>query len=150
MDKEKRLDKNSDEFGTPQDIFDELHEEFQFDYDACATSENAKLRSFGRKETNSLKINWFGLRVFCNPPYSRGNVKLFAEKAFEETSKNRKCMLAVLLIPTYTEREWFHRMKNSGRVDVRFFKKRIKFIGGETSARGNHMLMIFRRESDLW
>ena len=33
----------SDEWETPQDLFDELNKEYDFTLDPCATSENAKI-----------------------------------------------------------------------------------------------------------
>jgi phage N-6-adenine-methyltransferase len=135
------LKKDSDEFGTPQEIFDKLDAEFHFTVDACASSDNAKLDQYWSKEENALSRSWAAQRVFCNPPYSRGNVKAFFMKAWNET-RNGDCKLAVLLIPTYTEREWFHEYRED--FEVRFFKGRIKFEGGKTTARGNHMLVIFR------
>lgn len=132
---------NSDEFGTPQEIFDKLNEEFHFTVDACANSQNAKLDQYWSKEENALEQSWAGQRVFCNPPYSRGNVRAFFLKARQET-RVLDCKLAVLLIPTYTERSWFYEYRED--FEVRFFRGRIKFEGGKTSARGNHMLVIFR------
>lgn len=143
----EKLDGTSDEFGTPREIFDLLHREFIFSTDAAANHENNLLAHYFTKEHSALEHGWLG-RVFCNPPYSRGNVKAFCRKAFDETG-NGNCPIAVLLIPTYTERTWLHEIMNSGRVERRFFKKRIQFIGGATGARGNHMLMIFR-PPNIW
>ena len=36
--------KKSDEWATPQNIFNELNNEFNFNLDVCATSENAKCK----------------------------------------------------------------------------------------------------------
>ena len=38
----QRKQKASDEYATPQDLFDGLNEEFHFDLDPCSTHENAK------------------------------------------------------------------------------------------------------------
>ena len=141
------LDKTSDEFGTPDEIFMPLDEEFQFTIDAAATAENTKLTRFWTKEDDALLQCWNGERVFCNPPYSRGNVKEFFMKACRET-RIGDCKLAVLLIPTYTEREWYHLYRND--FEVRPVKGRIQFIGGGSSARGNHMLVIFRSKDWCW
>jgi site-specific DNA-methyltransferase (adenine-specific) len=135
------LDKDSDEFGTPDALWSQLDGEFHFTFDACATPQNSKTPGYWTKQEDALKQDWSGLRVFCNPPYSRGNVKDFFFKAFQETRKGN-CQLVVLLIPAYTERDWFHKYRNE--FEVRFIKGRVKFKGGESSARGNHMILIFR------
>lgn len=135
------LSKESDEFGTPDDLFEALDDEFIFTIDAAATKENTKLPRFWTKEDNALRQSWAGERVFCNPPYSRGHVEAFFKKALYETTTG-DCKLAVLLLPTYTERSWFHDHRRL--FTERFVRRRIQFEGGASSARGNHMLVIFR------
>mgnify|MGYP000859488223 CR=1 FL=1 len=144
---EEKLGKESDEFGTPDWLFKALDEEFIFTVDAAASRANAKCERFWSKETDALQQSWAGERVFCNPPYSRGMVHAFFTKAMLET-RSGSCRLAVLLIPTYTEREWFHVSRNS--FEVRFVRGRIQFVGGASSARGNHMIIIFRSKDWAW
>ena len=61
----------SDEWQTPDWLFDALDTEFGFTYDGAATSANTKCRQFMLKETAAYPgICWKGQRVFCNPPYS--------------------------------------------------------------------------------
>lgn len=54
------LTSNSDEWSTPQDIFDELDAEFDFDLDPCATDENHKCLVYFTKEEDGLKKSWGG------------------------------------------------------------------------------------------
>lgn len=144
----------SDEFRTPDHIFLALHSEFNFTLDAAATPENAKLRHYITKEQDALKQSWSDHRVFCNPPYSRGNVKNFVLKALDECqvgglSEDRApCQLAVLLIPTYTERTWY--AANRQHFETRFIRGRVKFGGGATTARGNHMILVIRSINFSW
>lgn len=44
-----------EEWETPQDFFDKLNKEFNFDLDPCADSKNAKCRNFSRKRKMDLK-----------------------------------------------------------------------------------------------
>lgn len=53
---------NSDEWETPQSVFDELDAVYHFDLDACATEQNAKCRRFFDKAQDGLKQSWGG----CN------------------------------------------------------------------------------------
>lgn len=62
---------NSDEWGTPQDFFDALNDEFSFTLDVCATAENAKCKKYFTKEQDGLKQDWGNETVWCNPPYGR-------------------------------------------------------------------------------
>ncbi|TDI78763.1 MAG: adenine methyltransferase [Caldithrix sp.] len=45
---------------TPQSFFDKLHEEFHFESDVCATSENAKCKKYYSPAEDGLKQEWKG------------------------------------------------------------------------------------------
>ena len=62
---------NSDEWETPQHIFDLFDSEFNFNLDACASEENHKCEAYYSKADNGLEKDWGGYRVWCNPPYSK-------------------------------------------------------------------------------
>lgn len=150
------LDSASDEFATPDKIFKPLHEEFGFLLDAAASYKNAKISNYITKEENALTADWFerairygadGARppaVWCNPPYSRGNVEAFVKKAEEES---RKGLTVVLLLPARTEQPWFHDIVLK-YAEVRFIRKRVKFIGGVTSARFPSLVAIFPNKTE--
>lgn len=50
----------SDMWETPQNLFDELNREFNFNLDPCATPENAKCERFYTLVDNGLDQNWGG------------------------------------------------------------------------------------------
>lgn len=50
----------SDEWETPQDLFDDLDVRFHFQTDVCATPQNAKCQRFFTKEQNGLLQDWGG------------------------------------------------------------------------------------------
>lgn len=50
----------SDEWSTPQDIFDKLNAEFRFTLDPCATDENHKCDKWFTKEEDGLQKSWGG------------------------------------------------------------------------------------------
>lgn len=76
----------TDLWATPQDFFDKLNKEFDFDLDPCATHKNAKCSKYFTKEIDGLKQDWQGYKVFCNPPYGR-SIKDWVEKAYKESKK---------------------------------------------------------------
>lgn len=51
---------NTDNWATPQHLFDELHKEFNFTLDPCASQDNAKCEKFFTKEEDGLKQNLGG------------------------------------------------------------------------------------------
>lgn len=54
----------SDEWGTPQDLFNELDQEFHFTLDPCATDENHKCETYFTKEDDGLEKSWGGVHRF--------------------------------------------------------------------------------------
>lgn len=140
-----KLDKNSDEFGTPQELWDELHKEFSFTCDAAASKENAKLPKFVTKEMDAFTWNFSGQRIWCNPPYNgAGTVRKWVQ--LMEASVSAGAKLAVMLVPTKTEQEWFHGFLGKRSNEVRFCRGRLKFIGGESTARDSHMVLVIKPE----
>lgn len=73
---------NSDEWATPDYLYNELDKEFCFNLDAAASEDNKKCDKFYTLSDSGLVHSWYGYRVFCNPPYSK--VKDFVKKAFLE------------------------------------------------------------------
>lgn len=51
----------SDEYATPQEVFDQLDAEFHFNLDPCATDENHKCPIYFTKETDGLHNSWGGV-----------------------------------------------------------------------------------------
>lgn len=58
---------NSDEWATPQKVFDELNAEFHFDLDPCATENNAKCERYFTKAENGITKNWGGVLRILQP-----------------------------------------------------------------------------------
>ena len=71
---------NSNEWETPQELFDELNKEFHFTLDPASTHDNAKCEKHYTQVENGLAQDWSGETVFCNPPYGR-ELPLWIEKA---------------------------------------------------------------------
>lgn len=139
MIQKKQYTSRSDEWSTPQDVFDELNAEFHFDLDPCATDENRKCENYFTKEQDGLKQNWGGYRVFCNPPY--GSIAKWTEKCFREGCKDNT--LVVMLIPSRTDTRYFHNFIYN-RAEIRFVKGRIQFGDSGNNAPFPSMIVIFR------
>jgi len=108
---------HSDNWATPKSLYDELNQEFNFDFDPCPL--NGK---------DGLLIEW-GLRNFINPPYSRKLKEAFINKAYEEAKKGKLC---VMLLPVSTSTKIFHEVLKPNATEIRFIKGRIKFVGTNT------------------
>lgn len=122
---------------TPQDVFDKLDYEFDFNLDPCATDENYKCRNYFTKEQDWLKQDWDHKNVFMNPPYWRE-----IGKRIEKASK-QKWGIVVCLLPSRTDTKWFHNYIYN-RTEIRFLKGRLKFWWSKNSAPFPSMIVIFR------
>lgn len=147
----KKRSKRSDERETPDDLFHQLNERYRFTIDAAASRRNHKVMIYWTRQTDGLKQNWSHQRLWINPPFS--NITPWVEKAclFEAE-------LAVLLVPVWTDRKWFHsalsvsspHQKYAEKFHLTFIKGRLKF-GKPGSKKPDGpapfpcMLMVFER-----
>ena len=139
MKRETLFSSKSDEWKTPEAIFNKLNEEFNFTLDPCATDENSKCIRYYTKEQDGLKASWGGERVFCNPPYSQ--IKSWVKKAYEESHKPGTTV--VLLIPARTDTKYFHDYILN-RSEIRFLKGRLRFNNAKDNAPFPSMVVVFR------
>lgn len=116
----------SEEWTTPQDLFDELHREFNFTVDAAASKENAKCKRYFDKQADGLRQSWAGETVWCNPPYGR-QIGAWMKKALIESRHPRTTV--VMLVHARTDTKWFHDYVYH-RAEIRFLRGRLKFGGG--------------------
>jgi len=133
----------SDEWATPQWIFDLLNEIQEFTLDPAATKENHKCPHYFTQEEDGLTKDWGGHHVFINPPYSRGNLKRWIQKAYEEGLKPNTSV--VMLIPARTDTKYFHDYVLKAK-EVCFVKGRITFVGAEHGAPFPSMMVVFDGE----
>jgi len=131
----------TDDWSTPQNIFDTLDREFNFTLDPCATPENAKCKLFYTKKENGLAQSWVGHSVFMNPPYGR-EIGDWVRKAWL-SSENAETKV-VCLLPARTDTTWFHKYCVKG--EIWFIKGRLKFGGSKNSAPFPSMIVIFDRK----
>jgi site-specific DNA-methyltransferase (adenine-specific) len=136
---------NNDNWGTPKLFYNKLNREFNFDFDPCPLNHNMSW--------DGLKIEW-GKSNFINPPYSRSIKEAFVKKAIVESKKGKLC---VMLLPVSTSTILFHDFILPNACEIRFVRKRLKFIGINTKGEnvstktGMHdsMVVIFKKDN-LW
>jgi phage N-6-adenine-methyltransferase len=130
----------TDEWATPQRIFNQLAAEFgPFDCDVAASKENTKCKEFFDISTDGLHQEWKP-RNWCNPPYSE--LKEWVTKARREQLKGN---LTVMLIPARTDTVAFHEsMYNKPNVEIRFLRGRLRFGDAANSAPFPSMVVIFK------
>ena len=131
---------STDEWATPQWLFDSLNEEFGFTLDPCALPNNAKCEKYFTPQDNGLLQDWGGEIVFCNPPYGKA-IANWVRKCSEESKKPNTT--TVMLIPARTDTRYFHDYIYRKAKEIRFIKGRLKFGGAKTNAPFPSMIVIF-------
>jgi site-specific DNA-methyltransferase (adenine-specific) len=153
------------DWGTPQALFDALHEEFGFGLDAAATAENAKCLHYIDKDSlfetledpmpGSLWANWPALipgsefssrrqewickqAIWLNPPYGK-DIGKWIKKAYRESL--RGCTVVVLTF-VRSDTKWWHDWAMKA-AEIRLIKGRIKFEGAPSAAPAPSCLLIF-------
>jgi len=134
------FESRSNEWGTPQALFDKLNSEFDFTLDPCATDENAKCKRHFTVKDNGLAKSWEGERVFMNPPYGR-QIRHWIKKAFEE-----KGATVVCLIPARTDTRYWHDYCMQAD-EIRLIKVRLKFGDSKNSAPFPSAIVIFKERT---
>lgn len=129
----------TDVWATPQDFFDELNKEFNFNLDPCANTENHKCAMWFNETENGLEKSWDNSRVFMNPPYGR-EIGKWIKKASEARGG-----IVVCLLPARTDTKYFHEFIYT-KAEIRFIKGRLKFGGAKNSAPFPSMVVIFKGE----
>jgi len=146
--------RKSDEYETPQWLFNQLNEEFHFDCDAAATKNNTKCKwylgeDYTESKEDSTKIDWIrtlfqdGLtQIYCksfflNPPYSK--IAQFMKKSYEESLKGA---IVVCLIPCRTDTRYWHDYVMMAH-EIRLIKGRLKFSNEKNSAPFPSCVVIF-------
>ena len=132
----------SNEWETPQPLFDSLNREFNFTLDPCATKETAKCDCFYTIEDNGLSKSWENEIVFMNPPYG-GHTNEWIKKAYEESKRNS---IIVCLIVSATDRSYWHDIIFPYANQIRFLRGRLKFGKSKFSAPFASAIIVFGKE----
>ncbi len=133
---------STDQWSTPQDLYDLLDSEFGFDLDVCATADNAKCERFYGEEDDGLAQQWHGV-CWMNPPYG-DVIRDWMRKAYESAKDGAT---VVCLVPARVDTGWWWEYARFG--EVRFLRGRLKFGGGETGAPFPSAVVVFPRTPDV-
>lgn len=112
---------------TPPNIFNYFNQTWRFTHDVAASSYNHLVDNYFTEQDNALSQSW-GLRNWCNPPYSE--IGLWVEKAIQEAERGNA---TVMLVPANTDTKWFLKAVESPYCHIEFLVgTRIRFIRADT------------------
>lgn len=134
---------DTDDWSTPQDLFDALHAEFGFEIDVCASESNAKCPTYFDTETDGLSREWLGV-CWMNPPYG-DSISRWVQKAFESAQAGAT---VVCLLPARTDTRWWWEFCRHG--EIRFLRGRLRFGGGDAGAPFPSAVVVFGRPANAF
>lgn len=129
---------SKDLWETPDPLYVKLDLEFGFTLDPCCLIDSAKCKLFYTPAENGLIQSWAGQKVFMNPPYSRRNIDVWVKKMTSEDN----ALIRVALLPVSTSSDWYQNYI-SGKHEVRFINKRLRFKGAPFTAPFSSMIVVF-------
>ena len=140
---------------TDPEVFNALDKEFNFSMDAACSDENTLVPDcYLTMRDDGITTDWLdymenmpNLNVWVNPPYGRGMIKQFMQKAISEKAKG---VTTVMLVPATLDAQWLPvndiseiRIITGGRLSF-YHPVTDKKVNGNTKG---SMLVIFRPSS---
>lgn len=132
---------DTDNWATPDWLFDALDAFYKFDIDVCASKDNAKCDTFFTKEDDGLSKEWRGV-VWMNPPYGR-EIGKWVNKARESAEENGATV--VCLVPARVDTAWWQDNVPHAH-EVHFIRGRLKFGDAKNSAPFPSAVIVFRKK----
>ncbi len=126
----------TDDWHTPQWLFDLARKEFKFTLDVCATAKNAKCKRYFTRRDNGLEQTWRGV-CWMNPPYGR-EIGAWIEKAHQSAKDGAT---VACLVPARTDTAWWWDYCTRG--EIRFLRGRLQFSNADNGAPFPSALVIF-------
>ena len=123
----------TDDWATPQWLFDQYNALYHFDLDAAASMANRKVENYlgldhqDPTKRDALATEWEGASIWVNPPYGRGLRDWLGKAHYESESKT-----VVMLLPSRTDTVWFHEYAIHHKIT--FIRGRLKYGDGKNPA----------------
>lgn len=133
----------NDERRTPKKFFDCVNGLFQFTVDAAASDDNHLVDHYWTKEINGLAMNWNDHTVWCNPPYSRGQLKQWVLAAI----RNRYAT-TLMLTPADCSTVAGQLALNYA-TNICFISERLRFDEEKSGAKFASWLVLFDRSERI-
>jgi site-specific DNA-methyltransferase (adenine-specific) len=135
---------DKEDWRTPEWLFKELDEEFNFDLDLFASADNALCDNW---MDDAFNTHWESkTAAFGNPPYSKKSpttwdfVRLAYDWCYEVPHDQR--VASVLLVPARTDTKVWHELIFR-RAEIRFIDGRLHFSGANSGAPFPSAIVIF-------
>lgn len=127
----------TDQWDTPQYVFDALDSEFHFTLDVCADESNHMCARYFTKEQDGLSQNWEGV-CWMNPPHGR-EIGKWTRKARESAKAGT---IVVCLLPVRMDTQWWAEDVLKA-TELRIIRGHLKFRGSDSGAPFQSVIAVF-------
>ncbi len=134
---ELRFKSATNEWATPDSLWQPLNAEFAFTLDVCSTDANAKCARHFTLADDGLKQPWSGV-CWMNPPYGTQLAK-WVRKAYEESQRGA---LVVGLIPVRSNTSYWHDYVMKG--EYRFLRGYPRFGNAKQGLKAPLAVVVWR------
>jgi len=141
----------TDNWPTPQDFYDRLNDEFNFELDVCSSRANHKAPFYfaldheDAARRDGLEADWSDGgatgAVWMNPPYGK-TIRAWMAKAFETAHSTGRTV--VCLVPVRSSSLWWHDLVLDTGAEVRYVKGRLTFGDATNTAAFGSAVVIYR------
>jgi site-specific DNA-methyltransferase (adenine-specific) len=127
------MGKLSDSYRTPPWLFRWLDEQYDFDFDICASDENHKCDKYYTEQNSYVGKNWseLGAVGFCNPPFSRGEKEKALSAAYRNLTEHG--VSSVFVIPSDVSNNFWIDHIIGKATDIKIIAGRVKFYDPVTN-----------------
>lgn len=135
------------EWITPPGLFEQLNQEFNFNFDLAADKDNTKCKNFYSVGNDALSKSWENKISWLNPPFGSKEHKLenWIKKAYL-SSQNENTTI-VMLIPARTNTKWWHTYCMKAK-EIKLICGRPKFIGCKHGLPWPLAIIVFQKHEN--
>jgi len=147
VDFDTKFQSKRQDWETPDSLYDQLHQEFNFNFDLAASLNNSKCDKFYTQDDNALNQKWVG-RCWCNPPYGGAKENKLANwvsKGDAETKNSES--IVVMLIPARTNTKWWHKYCMTA-TEIKLLCGRPKFSNSKHGLPQPLAVVVFSKHSE--
>lgn len=127
----------SQEYETPDNIFEPLNQEFDFKCDLAASVLNHKCPEYYTIETDGFLRDWYGIN-WINPPFK--TVGKWVKKAYEDSIKYNSTIVMIILVKANTN--WWRDCVMKSK-EVRFINQKVQFKDTPQGLRFPACIVVF-------
>ena len=138
LDRSSHMKSFNQEYETPDELYNMLHDEFHFECDLAASEQIHKHENYYSIENNAFSYNWLGVN-WLNCEWK--NVGKWTKRAFEQNEKFNSTVVMLMMVKSNTN--WWRDCVMQAK-EVRFINQKLQFKNTEPGLRFPTCIVVFQ------